>query len=136
MKYAKHFLKPDDKGMMNQSMRTHNGKSIYDKKFRNIHKLFYSRSEHGIRYTVDAVPDNYQPLNLYEIDNHSEIFESDEASSSSSCERAERDEIDNYHSHEESDESSERIKKPSTHKKTKKDDVKSLMMIETNFGDG
>lgn len=59
MKYAKHFLKQDDMGLMNQSMRTFNGKSIYDKKFRNIHKLFYSRSDHGIRYTVDAVPDNY-----------------------------------------------------------------------------
>jgi len=70
-------------------MRSSSGKSIYDDKFSNIHKLFYSRADKasGGRYTVDAVPDNFQPLYLFEIDDHSELFDSsDYDESSSSCE--------------------------------------------------
>ena len=87
IKYCKNFMKGTGKTAKFGVKSKLSGKSLIDKSYKNIHKLFYSQrgsteSKHLIE--EDVKPENFTPMFLFEIDELSSLFDSDEYLSSSS----------------------------------------------------
>ena len=96
IEYCKNFMRTDQEGNYKEHSITLEGKTIHDKQFSFMHKLFF---EHDARLHnskcnddchdhmdeeamndilgSDAHPENFKPMYLYEIDKNSDIFESD-----------------------------------------------------------